>query len=375
MDEGSGMKTYKNLFNRIICFENLLLAAYKAEKGKRWDKPVWKFRIELEKNLLSIQRDLRKGSYRPGEYQSFQIFDPKPRMISAAPFRDRVVHHALCNIIEPILDKSLIYDTYANRKGKGTHKAILRYQEYARKYDYVLKADIQNFFPSIDHLILKDILRQKIVCQKTLRLIDLLIDGSNSQESKLFYFPGDDLFTPMYRRKGLPIGNLTSQLWGNYYLSPLDHFVKTELRCKGYVRYVDDFVLLHNEKSVLHEWKKSIEKYLEGLRLKIHPDKTQVTPVSKGLGFLGHFVYPDYRLLKKSNVRRFRKRTNKRLGKIKKGTLALPKFEEQLTSWVGHASFSRTYHLQLKIFSEIEGQGIGLKNARRVARRLLEQQQ
>ncbi len=236
------MKTFKNLFQKISSFENLLLAAHKAAKGKRENANVLNFFFKLEENLFQLGEELTRQSYRPGSYSTFRIYDPKPRMISAAPFRDRVVHHALINIIEPFFKRSFIFDSYANRVGKGTHKAIRRYQEFLRRYNFVLKCDIKKYFPSIDHEILKQLIRRTIFDQKTLWLLDTIIDGSNPQAPILDYFPRDELFTPFIRRKGLPIGNLTSQFFANVYLNPLDHFVKENLRCQGYLRYVDDCV-------------------------------------------------------------------------------------------------------------------------------------
>lgn len=224
------MKTYKNLFCKIVSFENLLLAAKRAAKGKREKPNVMAFFFHLEDNLCTLQDELNKGVYLPGGYKTFHIYEPKPRMISAAPFRDRVVHHALMNIIEPLLAAGFIYDSYANRRKKGTHKAIRRYQEFLNKYEFVIKCDIKNYFPSIDHEILKSLIRKRIDCKETLQLIDMIVDMSNPQKESYDYFPGDTLFTPFERRKGLPLGNLTSQFFANYYLNPLDHYIKEELR-------------------------------------------------------------------------------------------------------------------------------------------------
>ena len=208
------MKTYKNLYPQITAFDNLLKAAYKAQKGKRNRPDALQFFFKLEENLFQLQQELESQTYQPSKYKTFYIYDPKKRMISAAPFRDRVIHHALCNITEPLFEKTFIFDSYANRKGKGMHKAIERYQQYACKYPYVLKCDIRKFFPSLDHDILKSELRWKIQCPKTLWLMDSIIDNSNLQEEHIVYFSQDDLFTPYSRRKGLPIGNLTRSNMG-----------------------------------------------------------------------------------------------------------------------------------------------------------------
>lgn len=369
------MKTYKNLYPQITDFTNLLDAARKAQRGKRFQDPVGKFNTNLEKELFALQEELTSHRYKPGEYHAFYIEEPKPRMISAAPYRDRVVHHALCNIVTPILERSMIHDTYANRSGKGTHKAILRYQSYSKSYPYALKGDIRKFFPSIDHALLKQVLRRKIGCRATLRLIDKIIDGSNEQEPVPGLFPGDDLFTSQGRRKGLPIGNLTSQWFGNYFLSGLDHFVKEELRCKAYVRYVDDFVLLHEDKAQLAEWRIRIRRYLLTQRLWLHERKSIVFRSQDGCPFLGHRIFPHYRWLRQENLRRARKRLRRSADALNQGKIENESFQSSLLSWCAHASFSRTYRLQSGIFSELQQQGIDLEKTMGVARRLLEQQQ
>jgi len=170
------MKTHNNLYQNIYDFENLLLAAQKAQRGKRFEPNVMVFNHNLEGNLFKLQKELMDDTYRPGKYFSFHIHEPKKRMISAAPYRDRVVHHALCNVIEPIYEKTFIYDSYACRKGKGTHKAILRFSEYCRANKYALKCDIKKYFPSIDHEILKSLIRRKIACKQTLALIDRITE-------------------------------------------------------------------------------------------------------------------------------------------------------------------------------------------------------
>jgi retron-type reverse transcriptase len=245
------VKTYKNLFPKIVTFENLLQAFHKAARGKRERIYVIDFADDLEGNLLRLQSRLLNQTYQPGRYSTFRIYFPKPRLISAAPFPDRVVHHALMNISGPLLEKSFIYDSYANRLDKGTHRAIRRYQSFLREYDYVLKCDIKKYFPSIDHAILKSLIRKRIADPDVLWLIDSIIDRSNKQEYEYDYFPGDDLFAPLERRKGLPIGNLTSQFFANLYLNPLDHFIKQTLRCPAYLRYVDDFALFSNSRRQL----------------------------------------------------------------------------------------------------------------------------
>jgi len=350
------MKTYKNLFDSIVSFENLLLAAIKAQKAKRFRDNVACFNMNLERNLLQLQDDLRDQNYQPGEYDSFYIYQPKKRLISAAPYRDRVVHHALCNLIEPFFERSFIFDSYANQKGKGTHRAVTRFQKYLCQYKYVLKCDIKKYFPSIDHKILKENIRKKIADQKTLWLIDTIIDNSNPQEKINVYFPGDDLFTPWERRRGLPIGNLTSQFFANVYLNDFDHFVKEKLRCKAYQRYVDDFVMLDNDKMRLKEMGKAANEFLMGLRLSIHPKKYQIFLNNQGIDFLGYLVFPTHIRLRKSNALRFRRRFKKMAEKYRAGKIKLENVNPSVQSWLGHACFANTYNLRRSIFSQIKFQ-------------------
>jgi retron-type reverse transcriptase len=211
------------MYAQLCSWDNLLLAYRKAAKGKRGHPDVAAFEYRLEDNLLQLQRELLEKSYQPGEYHSFYIHDPKKRLISAAPFRERVVHHALCNLIEPLFERSFIFDSYANRIGKGTHRALDRAQQFARRYPYVLPCDIRQFFPSIDHAILREILARKMDDADVLWLVDrILASGAGvlSEEYEMAWFPGDDLFA-VTRPRGLPIGNLTSQFWANCYLNPL----------------------------------------------------------------------------------------------------------------------------------------------------------
>jgi retron-type reverse transcriptase len=234
------MKRVGNLWQQVVSFENLLAAAQAAARGKRKRPDVARFLMNLEGELAKLREELLDGSYQPGQYRSFLVRDPKRRMISAAPFRDRVVHHALTRVIEPIFEKRFTADSYACRKGFGTHKALAVARRGAHRFQYVLKCDIRKYFPSIDHEILKGLLARVIKCRPVLDLAARIIDGSNPQEEAAAYFPGDDLFTPSERRRGLPLGNQTSQFFANVYLNSLDYFVRQQLRPGGYVRYVDD---------------------------------------------------------------------------------------------------------------------------------------
>jgi retron-type reverse transcriptase len=302
------MKRHGDLWPEIIAFGNLLAAARQAEKAKRFHPNILQFNYRLEENLWQLKTELTAKTYHPGAYCTFEIVDPKKRMISAAPYRDRVVHHALCNVINPIFERTFVTESYANRRGLGTHRALQQFIENTRNYRYVLQCDIQKYFPSIDLEILKSLIRRKINCPDALWLLDLIIDNSNAQLPIIEYFPGDNLLTPLERRKGLPLGNLTSQFFANLYLNGLDHFVKENLRIPKYIRYVDDFALFSNDPEQLATAKIQIVQYLINLRLKLHPIKSQLLKTDHGVNFLGFRILPHQIRVRNENLRRGRRR-------------------------------------------------------------------
>jgi retron-type reverse transcriptase len=311
------------------------------------------FENDLEGELFRLQEELRSKTYAPGPYREFSIYERKKRKISAAPYRDRVVHHALCNVIEPIFEKSFIFDSYACRKGRGTHAGVERFTEFCRKNKYVLKTDIKKYFPSMDHEILFRKISKKIKCKDTLWLIKTIIDRGNKQEDVIDYFPGDDLFEPFTRKRGIPIGNLTSQFFANIYLNDLDHYVKEKLKCPYYIRYVDDIAVLDNYKGRLWEVKDRIEDFLLRDRLKLHPDKTFVAPVSIGIDHLGYRVFPNHRLLRKDNSLRFKRKMREMAKLYRAGSMPWEKINASVQSWIGHAKHADTYGLRRGIFRKI----------------------
>ena len=250
--------TFRHLFEHICEFEPLLAAYRRARRGKRRRPDVAAFEFRCEDNLFELAAELRTGTYRPSPYRSFRVAENgKQRVISAAPFRDRVVHHALCAVLEPIWEPRFIHDSYASRPGKGTHAALNRAQHFARGHGYALQLDVQQFFPSIDHAILRGQLARHIADARVLALVDLVLAGGAAtlrDEYRMVYFPGDDLFAAE-RPRGLPIGNQTSQFWANVYLHPLDLFAKQALGCRAYLRYCDDLLLFAHDKATLHRWR------------------------------------------------------------------------------------------------------------------------
>ncbi len=338
------------MYDELTSWDNLLLAFRKAARGKRGKPNVAAFEYWLEENLIELQEELRSKTYSPGSYDSFYTHDPKKRLISAAPFRDRVVHHALCNLIEPVFERRFIFDSYANRIGKGTHRALDRCQQFARKFKYVLQCDIRQFFPSIDHAILRKIIARQIADPDVLWLIDQIMASGKEvlrEAYDMVYFPGDDLFA-VNRPRGLPIGNLTSQFWANVYLDPFDHFVKRQLRCKGYLRYVDDFLLFADEKVQLWNWAYHVIQWLSRYRVTLHVG-AHPRPVNEGMPFLGFVVYPQRRRLKRRKGVHFQRKLRKLISAQREGKISPQKVTESVQGWVNHVRFGNTIGLRKSI--------------------------
>ncbi len=342
------------MYAELTSWSNLLLAYRKAAKGKRGKAAAATFEYRLEDNLCHLQAQLRSERYRPGPYYSFFIHEPKRRLISAAPFRDRVVHHALCNLIEPIFEQGFIEDSYANRPGKGTHRALDRCQQFARRCPYVLQCDIRQCFPSIDHGLLRGILWRKVSDAQVRRLIDQILAGGEnvlSDEYEMVWFQGDDLLAAI-RPRGLPIGNLTSQFWANCYFTPFDHFVKRELRCRAYLRFVDDFMLFSESKAQLWAWRAAIVDRLARLRLTIHP-QAQPHRCSKGISFLGFRVFAGQRRLKRRKVIFFRRHLHTLVTAYAGGLLSLADLDASVRGWVNHARYGNTVGLRKAVLGQV----------------------
>jgi len=345
----------QTLWKQLTSSDNLWEAYRKAATGKRGKTSTAAFEMRLEVNLLTLQDELLSEEYQPGAYDSFYIHDPKRRLISAAPFRDRVVHHALVNIIGPIYENKFIHDTYANRLGKGTHRALDRCTYYMRRFAYVLPVDVRQYFPSIDHDILMEIFKKSIRDEHVLGLCQKILNSGSGilkNEYDMVYFPGDDLWA-VNRARGLPIGNLTSQFWANVYLNGFDHFVKRSLKCEGYVRYVDDFLLFSNDKAALHSWHDKIIEYMAGLRLTIHENSTQVRPCQSGLPFLGFQVFPDHRRLKRRKGIQARRHLKTLLKFYEQGQIEQARLTASVKGWVNHARYGDTWGLRQAILGEM----------------------
>ncbi len=345
------MKRIGNLWPQVTSFANLLRAAEAAAAGKRKRPDVAAFLLNLEWELLALRRELVAGEYRPGAYRTFTIHDPKPRTISAAPFRDRVVHHALTGVLEPIFEKRFSNHSFACRTGMGTHKALECARDGVRRFTYVLKCDVRKYFASIDHAILNAQLARTIKCGETLDLAAQIIAGfqTSAAEDAARYYSGDDLFSPYERRRGLPLGNQTSQFFANVYLNIMDRLVNEKLEPGVYARYVDDFVLFGDSKAQLGEMRAAIVGMLDSLRLDIHPGKSRIYRCRDGVTFLGWRLFPDRPRLVRGNVTRFRRRMQGMQAEYLSGRITWHDVEQRVRAWIAHASHGNTWVLRERV--------------------------
>jgi len=339
------MKTQlTNNYNDIISLENLLEAWKEFIRGKKNKKDVQEFSMCLMDNIFSLNSDLANHTYKHGGYQAFKINDPKPRDIHKATVRDRLLHHAIYRILYPFFDKTFITDSYSCRNEKGTHKAINKFRSYFYKVSrnntkacWVLKCDIRKFFANIDHNILVGILREYISDENIMKLLENVISSFSTKKDKEI---------------GLPLGNLTSQLFVNIYMNKFDQFMKHVLAAKYYIRYADDFVILSDDKKCLEKQIVGINRFLEDkLKLKLHPDKVFIKTFSSGVDFLGMVNFPDHRILRTKTKRRM----------MKKISLKHKLYWEEIIS---EESFNQSLQSYLGMLGHCEGYG----SARRVER-------
>ncbi len=313
------MKDLPPSYDQIYCFKHLSNAAYRAKKGNQQTQEVQQFYFNLEKELIKLSLKLQTYTYQPGPYRYFNITDPKPRKISVAPFRDRVVHHALVSLLEEKYNKRFIYDSYACQIGKGTHRAVYRAQYFLRKNKWFFKSDVASFFDMIDHEILFLCLRRVPFDPRLISLAEIIVENGGKNG------------------KGLPIGNLTSQFFANVYLHELDFFVKQQLGCKYYIRYMDDFVLFSNDKAQLKEWRKQIEQFLAVfLKLILNPKATFFNQRMNGLRFLGTRVFPKTIRIHPDNLKRSFRKIKLREKQYLSGDLDEDKLLQCVDSIQGH---------------------------------------
>ncbi len=323
------MKRYGNLYETLCSWENLSLAYRKALKGARKNRETQEWYYHYEPKIIELRESLLNHSYEPAAYRYFTIIDPKERVIAVAPFRDRIVHHALVNLLEPIYEARFIHDSYATRKGKGTHKAIDRAQFFLRKNRWFFKADIEKYFDNIQHDILLQLLENKIKDKALLALTAKIVRNGGENG------------------KGLPIGNLTSQFFANVYLHPLDIYVQNELHICVYLRYMDDFVLFSRSKGMLKKQGMAIRRFLrETLGLSVKEKATFFNQAANGLSFLGTRIFPARIRIKNENLKRILKGIKRSLHLWAQNRVSWQSFFDSLNSRWAHLSKQHTLRLR-----------------------------
>lgn len=342
------------MFNTICTFEHLLESYYLARNGNRYKEYSCQFDLYLESNLLKLRYELTQGLYRPLPYTYFVVSYPKKRHVAAPHFRDRVLQHALVSTIEPVFDNMFITDAYACRINKGTHYAAKRVKKFLQAAHcqkphqpvYALQCDVRHFFSSISWDILLALVYKRIPCLQTRRLITSIITTHQAVDTwkRPIQLP-DDVISPTLRR-GLPIGNLTSQLFANIYLHELDFFVKQTLREKWYGRYMDDFFILHHDKHHLLEVRKQIDAFLhDRLKLTLHPNKNTILSSVNGIPFVGYRIYYDHMCIRGSTLLRFQKRLQQTKRRVRMGKIPQAELDEKIISFQGHLKHANAYGL------------------------------
>jgi retron-type reverse transcriptase len=339
----TGNMGQETLYQKIYSFDNLFLAYQKSRKGKTRKPDILKFEKDLERNLLDLQFELQTQAYKPLPLTTFSLRDPKTRVISKSDFRDRIVHHAIINVIGPIFEKSFIYDSCANQRGKGNLFAIKRFDKFTRKVSknftapcFVLKADIKHYFQEVNHEILLTIIKRKISEEMLLRLITKILANSNNSG------------------KGMPLGNLTSQFFANVYLHELDFYIKHVLKIKIYIRYVDDFVILNSSRKQLLGWKGAIGNFLQdNLKIELHPQKSRIIPLSRGIDFVGFRNFYYHKQLRARNIRKFIAKLNS----YKNNKITFAELFDSYNGLKAHAKWADTFNLRkelkIKIIEEL----------------------
>ena len=324
------MKRHGSLFHKITALENIHLAYQRARRGKGWQKKVQAFEKDIDSNLEDIRQSLIRKTFRTSSYRTKKIYEPKERDIFILPFApDRIVQHALMNVIAPIWDNLFYFHSYACRDGKGIHAGSRKTMEYVRKNKYCLKMDISKFYSSINHDILYKIIQKKIKCKDTLWLVHNIVYSIKSG-------------------KNVPIGNYTSQWFGNLYMNELDQELKHQYKIKNYIRYCDDFILFHNSKRYLQEIANIIEEFL-AKRLQLRLSKCSVFPVRHGIDFLGYRHFRKYILLRKNTVKRVRRRLKKLPQMMETGRITMEQFRSSLASTAGWLRWANTHNLSIKL--------------------------
>ena len=324
-----GGRLDSHIFNNIVSLENLFSAWKEFSRGKKNKPDVIKFSSNLEDSIFILREDVVRGRWKPDAYRAFYINDPKLRQIHKASVRDRMFYQAVYRVLYLLFDKDFVFDSYSSRTDKGTHAGIQRLQSFIVKVShnhtrqiFALKCDIRKFFDSIDHSILLQLLEKKIKDEKCVELLRSIIGSFEKKPDK-----------------GLPLGNVTSQLFANVYLNPLDWYIKTELRAQCYVRYCDDFVVVSEDRNFLESCISKINIFLaETLLLELHPLKIEIRKLTQGIDFLGYVILPHRMVMRTKTKRRILKKSTKLVEKYKEGQISKEKVRRSIASYLGHVS-------------------------------------
>lgn len=336
------MRRVGNLWPQVTDFGNLLTATRRAARSKRQQAHVARFLVQSEPRLLRLQRELLAERYHPGRLARFVIHDPKRRTIGVAPFRDRVVHHAVVDVLEPAFDRRMVHATFACRRGKGTHAAIDHAQQLVRRHRWFLKMDVARFFASVPHAVVMETVERIVKDRPLLRLVQRIVEMGGGEDE-----PG----------RGLPIGNLTSQWLANLVLDALDRAVVERMHMPGYVRYMDDFALLCNEREQLREARVQVEDVLGSLGLRPKVGATILAPTRDGLPFLGFMVFPAVRRIRPANRRRVIRRWKQRLWQWRQGELDEEELADSVRSMMAHLEHGTTRGWRRRWCTALKGRG------------------
>jgi len=335
------VKTFSHLYSKVISLNNLFQAWSEFKKGKRNKFDVGCFERHLEDNIFQLYKELANKTYRHSAYTGFYVRDPKVRHIHKAIVRDRIIHHALFKVLNPIFEQTFISDSFSCREGYGTHKGFKKLVTLARKVSknytsdcWALKCDIRKFFDSVGHKILLSIIERKVKDSNLIWLLREVIESFNTS----------DKARPC---QGIPIGNLTSQLFANIYLNELDRFAKHKLKIKCYLRYADDFLLLSRRKEHLHYYTSVLEQFLSSkLKLSLHPNKISIRKLSWGIDFVGYVALPHHQVLRTRLKQRIFRRIKERLQQYEHGQLSLGSCDQSIQSYFGILKHANTYKLE-----------------------------
>lgn len=344
------MKVWHNLYNDLITKHNIYRAYNDFLKGKKGKKDVIYFNEKRYENLNVLYEAFVNKTYKPGIYSKFLVQDPKVRIIHKAQVVDRIVHHIVSDILEKIFEPTFIFHSYACRGNKGTHKGVLALKKMALKESYndtrtcwILKCDISKFFSSINHKILRRMLSAKIKDQDFLELLEKIVES----------FYSDKTVEPT-NKKGIPIGNLTSQFFSNVYLDKLDQYVKHELKVKYYIRYADDFIFVSYDRKYLIGLIELVSAFLKReLDLEMHPKKIILEKFSSGVDFLGYIIFPNHILPRTTTKRRLTRRIRKKIYEFKKGKTTEKSLNQTIQSYYGYLSHGNTYKFKQELQNQI----------------------